>query len=137
MTDPSSAARHAMTGGRRSTRPVVRLAVDSVYRDMEQSVRTRLAELTEAAAAGNPGERAELGSAEVPKLVAALRDLLAEHAPDAKGRCRTCRKGWLRRKSASPCRGFLAAYLALVLSGDSAASDLPADARRVRAALRS
>lgn len=115
--DVSQQARHATHSGRKSTRPVVTLAVDSVYRDMRTSVDARLDELD--------GRLTAAGGAEITRLVTALRELLAEHEPDASGRCRTCRKGWLRRKSHTPCRGFLAAYLSLVLSGHEADDDDP------------
>lgn len=121
MTELGRDARHAVSTTRPSTRPVVRMAVDSVYRDMDASVRDRLAGLSDVASSGEEADAALLGRSEVPKLVSALRELLAEHEPDSRGRCRTCRRGWFRRRRVAPCRAYLSAYLCLVLPADEQA----------------
>lgn len=128
MTDLHSEARRAARSGRPSTRPLVTMAVGSVYRDMNTSVSERLADLVRIADNSGGDEPAELGRSQVPKLVSALRELLAEHEPDAHGRCRTCRRGWLRRRRPAPCRAYLSAYLCLALP----APEEPAESRRYR-----
>lgn len=84
---------------------------------LQGSVHDRLDDLTRAAAVTDPQAAAELAHREIPLLVQALRSVLAEHEPDARGRCPSCR-GRLarlpfRRRNVLPCRAYLAAQLRL------------------------
>jgi hypothetical protein len=60
---------------------------------------------------------AGLARAEIPLLVAALRDTLEEHRPDSRGRCPVCRTRFtrprFRRRAHTPCRAYLAVQLRL------------------------
>ena len=94
--------------------------MSSVYRELDESVRAHLADIARCALKEDDGRVAELAREEVPKLVAAVRTLLAEHQPDANGNCPACRRGsFLRRRTTAPCRAYLAAHLCLMSTEDS------------------
>jgi hypothetical protein len=87
---------------------------------MQAIVQRKLSELTRSADEFGTESLADLARVEIPLLVAALRDTLAEHRPDARGRCSACRPKlsrlwprWPRRRGHTPCRAYLAAQLRL------------------------
>lgn len=84
---------------------------------MQATVQRKLSELTRSADEFDTERLANLARVEIPLLVAALRDTLAEHRPDARGRCSSCRpklsRLWSRRRGQTPCRAYLAAQLRL------------------------
>ncbi|MFD8498708.1 hypothetical protein [Amycolatopsis sp. NPDC059657] len=90
---------------------------DSILGPMQAAVHHRLTELTRSVDKSDQDRLLVLASNEIPRLVAALREVLAEHEPDAAGRCPTCRRRqpWspFRRRKQTPCRAYLAVRLRL------------------------
>lgn len=90
---------------------------DSILGPMQAAVQQRLTELTRSVDKSGQERLIVLAENEIPRLVAALREVLAEHEPDATGRCPTCRRRqrWspFRRRRQTPCRAYLAVRLRL------------------------
>ena len=90
---------------------------DSILGPMQAAVHHRLTELTRSVDESDQERLISLAENEIPRLVAALREVLTEHEPDAKGRCPTCRRRqpWspFRRRRRTPCRAYLAVRLRL------------------------
>jgi hypothetical protein len=84
---------------------------------MQATVQRRLADLTRSVDESDTEKLADLARAELPLLVAALRDTLEEHRPDSRGRCPVCPPRFarlrLRRRGHPPCRAYLAVQLRL------------------------
>lgn len=120
ILEPETGTCHARDGTPESPqsqgpKTVAQAVLSSVYRELDESVRMHLAELARFAVNEEDDRRvAELARQEVPKLVSAVRTLLVEHRPDARGHCPTCRPGLFRRRLAAPCRAYLAAHLCLM-----------------------
>jgi hypothetical protein len=91
---------------------------DSIFRHLDKSMHRHLADLTKQASSGDENTAVDLARHQLPKVVSALRALLDEHQPDDQGRCSNCRTRWTRR-TATPCRAYLTAHLALVIADDS------------------
>jgi hypothetical protein len=93
------------------------LETDSILGPMQAAVQHRLAEITRTVEVCDTEQLAQVARVEVPMLIAALRKALAEHDPDARGRCRACRarasRRPFRRRETTPCRVYLAAQLRL------------------------
>lgn len=90
---------------------------ESILGPMQAAVHNRLTEITRTVEVYDDARLAAMARAEIPVIVAALREALAEHDPDARGRCRACRSRtsrwpW-RRRIRTPCRVYLAAQLRL------------------------
>ncbi|OLR94262.1 hypothetical protein [Actinokineospora bangkokensis] len=94
--------------------------MSTAFGQMESSLRGYLAELSTRAATGS-GLR-DLARLELPRVVSALRALLAEHHPDADGRCPTCRTRLFSRAPA-PCRALLTTHLCLLALEEERAED--------------
>jgi hypothetical protein len=62
----------------------------------------------------DPPSRAALAEIEMPRLIAALLALLADHEPDEDGRCRRCSR-WPRRRAVH-CAVWVTAHRHLVVS---------------------
>ncbi|TNC29002.1 hypothetical protein [Amycolatopsis alkalitolerans] len=84
---------------------------------LQRSVHRRLDDLRRTAGLADTGRAADLARHEIPLLVETLRAVLAEHAPDERGRCAVC---WprtsrfrFRRRGPLPCRVYLAIQLRL------------------------
>ncbi|MGW5050197.1 hypothetical protein [Actinokineospora sp. NPDC004072] len=86
----------------------------SLFGQLEASLHGYLDDLDRRCADGE----AHLAAAELPRVVAALRALLADHKPDAAGRCPTCRTRLLGR-SPAPCRAYLTAHLCLLATEEA------------------
>ncbi|WP_051116378.1 hypothetical protein [Amycolatopsis nigrescens] len=90
---------------------------DSMVGPLQTAVHRRLDELTRSITETEPEEAAEVGRRQLALLADALRSVLAEHEPDARGRCPACRgrlsRMLLRRRSRTPCRAYLAVLLRL------------------------
>jgi hypothetical protein len=84
---------------------------------MQAAVHHRLSEITRTVEVCDTEQLAQVARTEIPVIIAALREALAEHNPDARGRCRACRarasRRPFRRRERTPCRVYLAAQLRL------------------------
>jgi hypothetical protein len=90
---------------------------ESILGPMQAAVHSRLTEITRTVEVVDDARAARLARTEIPLIVAALREALAEHDPDIRGHCRACRSRtsrwpW-RRRTKTPCRVYLAAQLRL------------------------
>jgi hypothetical protein len=92
----------------------------SLFGQLDRSLHDRLGDLVHRAERGDDSTALDLARVELPKIVTALRALLAEHQPDERGRCATCRRHRFSRKLPSPCRAYLAAHLCLVIADNAA-----------------
>ncbi|MBO0839645.1 MAG: hypothetical protein J2O49_02355 [Sciscionella sp.] len=100
----------------RATAGAPNVAINSVYQRLDASVLAHIDHVTALAEHAGDTTAAELARAELPRLVGALRAVLDEHRPDARGRCRVCRgRSLFRRAVAAPCRAYLNAYLSLTI----------------------
>ncbi|WP_158882750.1 hypothetical protein [Amycolatopsis anabasis] len=90
---------------------------ESIVGPLQASVHRRLDDLTRSVDTADETIAANLGFTEIPILVEALRAVLAEHEPDARGRCPACRsrlsRMLFRKRSRTPCRAYLAVQLRL------------------------
>ena len=84
---------------------------ESTFGQMAASLRGYLAEISTRAETGHGVT--DLARLELPRVIAALRALLADHHPDADGRCPTCRTRLFTRAPA-PCRAYLTMHLCLL-----------------------
>jgi hypothetical protein len=91
---------------------------ESTFGHMQASLRGYLAEISSRAETGRGVT--DLARLELPRVVAALRALLADHRPDADGRCPTCRTRLFTRAPA-PCRAYLTMHLCLMTAEDERA----------------
>jgi hypothetical protein len=91
----------------------------SLFGQLDRSLHDRLGDLVRRAQRGDDDAALNLARVELPKIITALRALLAEHRPDERGRCLTCRSRRFSRKLPSPCRAYLAAHLCLVIAEDA------------------
>ncbi|CCH34049.1 hypothetical protein ABZ816_09520 [Actinosynnema sp. NPDC047251] len=91
----------------------------TVFSQLDKSLHEHLATLVRLASAGDDETAVELARSELPRLVAALRALLAEHSPDEHGRCPTCRSSRWSRRLPAPCRAYLGTQLALTVAAES------------------
>ena len=57
-------------------------------------------------------QRSVLADTEIVRLTETVRKMLAQHGPDASGRCRQC-SGWLRRRR-HPCSVWTVAHQHLI-----------------------
>lgn len=79
------------------------------------AVDDRLAYLTTLAETSDASSRAALTLTEIPHLVEVIREMLADHTPDQRGRCHRCsRRPWRR---STGCAIWWTAYRHLI--GDS------------------
>ncbi|MCG8919947.1 hypothetical protein L6E12_29670 [Actinokineospora sp. PR83] len=85
--------------------------MESTFGHLEASLRGYLAEISSRAETGRGVT--DLARLELPRLVSALRALLADHQPDVDGRCPTCRTRLFTRAPA-PCRAYLTTHLCLL-----------------------
>ncbi|WP_146108050.1 hypothetical protein V5P93_005337 [Actinokineospora auranticolor] len=85
---------------------------------MEASLQGYLTEVSHRAEVDGDAAATRLARAELPRIVAALRALLAEHSPDENGRCPSCRTRLFTRAPA-PCRAYLTAHLCLLVTEDT------------------
>jgi hypothetical protein len=92
---------------------------NSIFRHLDKSMHRHLTDLTKQASSVDESAAADLARQQLPKVVSALRALLDEHHPDEQGRCSNCRRRWTGRRTATPCRAYLTAHLALVIADDS------------------
>jgi hypothetical protein len=90
----------------------------SLFGQLDRSLHDRLGDLVRQARGGDDRTALDLARVELPKIVTALQALLAEHQPDERGRCPTCRSRPFSRKLPSPCRAYLAAHLCLMIADD-------------------
>lgn len=90
----------------------------SLFGQLDRSLHDRLGDLVRQARRGDDRTALDLARVELPKIVTALQALLAEHQPDDRGRCPTCRSRPFSRKLPSPCRAYLAAHLCLMIADD-------------------
>ncbi|KAA2258889.1 hypothetical protein F0L68_23350 [Solihabitans fulvus] len=87
----------------------------TVFRQLDRSLHDHLDNLVRLAYHADDHAAAELVRVELPKVVNAVRALLAVHQPDEHGRCPTCRtRRWTRRRP-TPCRAYLTAQLCLTV----------------------
>jgi hypothetical protein len=92
-----------------------------MFRERDESVNRQLLALTQIINDGNDQAVAEAARSEVPRLIAALNELLASHRPDVNGYCPDCgTPRWWRRHRNAPCRTYFAVHLALI--GDATRS---------------
>lgn len=94
----------------------------SLFGQLDRSLHERLADLLHRADRGDDSTALDLARVELPKMVSALQALLAEHAPDERGRCGTCRRRRFGRRRPAPCRAYLTAHICLVIADDRAGS---------------
>ncbi|MEC3974282.1 hypothetical protein [Amycolatopsis sp. H20-H5] len=95
---------------------------------LQRAVFGRLDYLERLADEGDQQSKAVLADSEIARLTGAFRALLAVHAPDELGRCRSCTAGpWRRRVR---CTVWKAAYRHLV--GDTADRTTPAGRHSLR-----
>jgi hypothetical protein len=109
---------------------------ESILGPMQAAVHNRLTEITRSAEVYDDARLAQVARAEIPLIIAALREALAEHDPDTRGRCRACRSRtprwpW-RRRTRTPCRVYLAAQLRLGQGEAVVASSTSHQKRRKR-----
>lgn len=90
----------------------------TVFSQLDKSLHEHLAALVRLATTGNDETAVELARSELPRVVAAVKALLAEHTPDERGRCPKCRTRWWSRRMPSPCRAYLGAQLCLTVEDD-------------------
>jgi hypothetical protein len=105
---------------------------------LQANVDRRLSELTRSVDESDTESLAVLARAEIPLLVAALRETLVEHRPNVRGRCPVCRARSSRlayRRRNTPCRAYLAAQLRLVQDESVAPSSTSHHRRRRRSPL--
>jgi hypothetical protein len=99
----------------------VTVVASSLFGQLDRSLHDHLGTLVDTCRRADEDALIELARAELPKMVTALRALLDEHQPDARGRCATCRgHGVRRRRSLAPCRAYLAAHLCLIVAEEAA-----------------
>ncbi|MGH3625320.1 MAG: hypothetical protein ACRDQ5_26640 [Sciscionella sp.] len=79
---------------------------------LRDAVYDRLSYLDTLAANADQPSKAALADTEIVRLTAAWRAVLAEHEPDARGRCPQCSR-W-RRPRAHPCSVWTAAHRHLI-----------------------
>lgn len=86
-------------------------------KELTESVRQRLDDLTKIARDGDDHAVTEVARSEMPHLVETVRTLMAQHQPDNLGTCPACsrvRRRWrLLHPPKAPCRVYLAARSAL------------------------
>jgi hypothetical protein len=72
--------------------------MDEVLRTtLREAVYDRLDYLDTIVDGADAPSRVALADSAIPMLTSAWRDLLGEHEPDERGRCRTCSPWWTRR----------------------------------------
>lgn len=86
-----------------------------IFGQLETSLADYLTDITYRAQFGDERAAAVVARLELPRLVAALKAVLDEHAPDQFGRCPRCRTSRFGRAPA-PCRAYLTAHLCLVVT---------------------
>ncbi|WP_158854640.1 hypothetical protein [Saccharothrix deserti] len=84
-----------------------------VFGALQEEVFAHLDAACDIALEGDEHAAASTARAELPRLVAGLRVLLAQHVPDANGHCRSCRVGRWWRRTPVPCRVLLEYQLAV------------------------
>jgi hypothetical protein len=89
----------------------------SIFSHLQTSLHGYLAGVIERAQTSDDPAAATLARLELPRIAAALQQVLEEHEPDRHGRCPTCRTRRLGR-SPAPCRAYLTAHLGLLLAED-------------------
>jgi hypothetical protein len=89
----------------------------SIFGQLETALNGYLSDISRQALTSDGHTAAGLATHELPRLAAALRAVLAEHEPDDRGRCRTCRRRPLGRAQ-TPCRAYLTAHLCLLVNED-------------------
>jgi hypothetical protein len=88
-----------------------------IFDQLESALAEYLADVSGRARHHDDRTVAALARTELPKLVEAVRAVLAEHSPDQFGRCVHCRRGrWGR--TPRPCRAYLSAHLCLITGED-------------------
>ncbi|SMD12594.1 hypothetical protein [Lentzea albidocapillata] len=89
----------------------------TVFSQLDNSLHSHLATLTDLAERGDDQTALVLARVELPRVVAVVKALLDEHQPDEHGRCATCKRGWFSRRMPAPCRAYLSAQLILTVVG--------------------
>lgn len=79
---------------------------------LSRAVHDRLDQLNAVVHAADERSLSALADAEIVRLTETVRELLAQHAPDAHGCCRQC-SGWFRRRH-HPCSVWTVAHQHLV-----------------------
>jgi len=83
-----------------------------VFRAVRENVLGQFADVVDVAVNGDREAAAEVARRHLPRLVAGLRALLADHVPDADGHCAAC--GSRRRRGPRLCRQLTEFQLAIV-----------------------
>ncbi|RKT56795.1 hypothetical protein [Saccharothrix australiensis] len=91
----------------------------TVFSQLDKSLHEHLDALVRLASDGDDGTAAALARSELPRVVAAVKALLDEHAPDEHGRCPTCRTRRFSRRLPAPCRAYLGAQLAMTVAAEA------------------
>lgn len=94
-------------------------------RTLRDELNDDLDQLIRIVAEGDDDSVLSVARRDIPRLVRMLRALAEQHKPDANGRCKECRRGWLRPLSGA-CRMLVVVRLAWTVSG----SGEPAATRR-------
>lgn len=100
-----------------------------IFGQLETSLADYLTDITYRAQFGDERAASTIARFELPRLVAALRAVLDEHAPDEYGRCPRCRTRRFGR-APSPCRAYLTAHLCLVVTEEETPEETTAPIRR-------
>jgi len=83
-----------------------------VFRAVREKVLDQFTDLVDIALNGDRDTAAEIARKHLPRLLAGLRALLADHVPDADGHCVACASR--RRRGPRLCRKFTEFQLAIV-----------------------
>lgn len=92
-----------------------------MYRELRDAVEMQLVTVDKFVRDASGEPVVTVAKSEVPHLVDAVRAVLSDHQPDARGRCATCRSRWwfVRRRPNMPCKVYLAVRIALSAVTDS------------------
>lgn len=84
------------------------------FRALHEDLLREFAAITDVAVNGDRDAAAEIARRHVPRLVAGLRAVLAEHVPDEQGQCAVCVSGRWWRRGPRLCRLLTEFRLAMV-----------------------